>query len=481
MVWSATKVINELKSSKLCTDVHLVQCFGEADPYLAHDGQFAALVVSDDTDFMVSPRLCVCNFSGIIMHENSITFETRDLDLVVEELGIGNIGRDHIGEFVSFVGNDYTKSILNQPVSKGHPKTIKDWLLERAQFVENQSNVLPTSSKKTVIDNLVPLFYSEKVLAELRHFISQNLPDLASAMQYTITSLNNPYEIVFQALKDNSVIIDENGGIPNPFVEFPNLPRSFTDFKKGHVEEPIYMEDFSTSIPTVSQVVIPLNAEIFALAMPLPTSNEKISRSAKISYRTGINYDEHTLNLEEILGTSFPFGPVSREKSAEEKISMYLLDPLLRHTNPKIIEKEKEEKKVKLDFPFTDDIECFGTYTLAFTVVLSHIAEPKDPVTFREFLSLSAMISVLSCLKKISDDIVEVFLAGVKPEISPKLFSDVTIATRVMEVARALRCICTLTGILGTDNGPGTVFHGPLFCWFLAFFSSPKFTGNNFS
>lgn len=36
-------------------NVHIVQCCGEADPYLTHDGRFAALVISDDTDFIMTP------------------------------------------------------------------------------------------------------------------------------------------------------------------------------------------------------------------------------------------------------------------------------------------------------------------------------------------------------------------------------------------------------------------------------------------
>lgn len=152
--------------------VHIVQCCGEADPYLEYDGKFAVLIISDDSDFMVVPGVSVSSNKGITFtNEGGAILETRDLELIAQELGLNGFGRSKIAELASFIGNDYSSHLLEEPCVLNE-SISQEWLLEKSDALSK----VETGDRKTsrILDRLIPLICNSHILPKVLEVISQH-------------------------------------------------------------------------------------------------------------------------------------------------------------------------------------------------------------------------------------------------------------------------------------------------------------------
>lgn len=440
--------------------VHLVTCQGEADPYLSHDGKFATLIISNDSDFVTVPGVSVAPNDGILLGATA-HFITRDMELFAEELSLTDFACTKIAELVSFVGNDYSRSILEQNFS-GCNYSIQEMILAKA-------DALSGKARCPFIDRLVALISNEKELSEVLQILSESHPDLLEAIRFTRDSMYSPDQLVRQAMAENPV--DDS--------EFDDLSISVTLLRKGNLPHGILPEDFSVHVPAAAIVVLPITAALFAVTSP----EDSMDIQPLVSYRVGIDYlEDKPVDVQKILGVDYPIGVVSKDETLEARFHRVVM-PLVRSVQINLLTSG-------IHSLFQEDKKNFETFfpklLIPYTVGLS--ASSKDPLTIYELLSIVSMLSVLSKLASMNEKKRQKFLATVTQFNDSQLnsrgvgrglsnteggFRDVTIATRFIEVYVRMRTLSRLVGLLdkGKQNALN-IFHGPLFSMFLVYYSA---------
>lgn len=318
--WCALDTLCDLAANG--ANLKIIHCYGEADPYLAHDGQFAALVVSDDTDFVLTPGVLVSTSFGVRIDGDKLLFETRGVQLVLRELRLNDYGILHLSELVSFVGNDYTRDLLEEPVfreeaSSSAVVSVQDWLLAKASSADTQNPNLETK-RSVVIDRLVPLVCSEQALTEALEFIRTHHPDLHAAIEFTRVSITRPDVIVETTVKEQSA--------DSYSANLPETPYPLLGVMRGIIADPVSAEDFSTSLLCSGKVILPLTAALVATAFEDQGSKPKLT----FSYRHGISYiDKEEIDVLALLPPTYPVGPVPTDEDTLARVSSRLLGPLI--------------------------------------------------------------------------------------------------------------------------------------------------------
>jgi HrpA-like RNA helicase len=449
--------------------VHIVECLGEADPYLAHDGRLASLVISDDSDFMATPGLLVVPNYGIISTPEGFAFETRDLSLVAKELGLNEFGKSHIAEFVSFAGNDYTRALLEAPSAFQEGMTIQSWLLMKTE--ERERSGEPRGTK---LDQLVPLVSDERALSGILELIKKNHVDLWEAILFTRRSVHEPGTIVKEA-------IAEAGDQGEACLR--EMPVSFALLKKGAWKHGIVCEDFSFSVPSSSHVTMPLIASLFAACATGPLFGQPGSLPPplpppRVSFRLGIDYlEDQPVEVLKLVGPGHPLGPLTQDESFEKRLAR-VTSPLSHCLTSSLgLPPFPIDSLGDPSLLLSADKSAFSSLLLAYLVALS--AASKDPLTVYEYLSFVSMLGVLSSLRD-SPLSPSSFLRSVTRLCDSRLqeprdlsrglsdtdggMRDLTLASRSLEILRSLGSLTLLCGVLrGSARNPAHFFHGPLF------------------
>lgn len=480
IVWCAEEALREI--ALRLPNVQIFNCLGEADPYLAHDGQFAALVVSDDTDFVMTPGILVSPIKGILLTEEGTFFQTRGIPVVASELGLSDFGLSHVAELVSFIGNDYTKGLLEDLVdreatSSPTVSTIQEWLLDLAQSIDTRGKYLG-SERALTIDRLVPLVESEATLSYIMKFIHEKHFDLYEAIEFTREAILRPGVVVQKT-------IEESEKPDTTFFDISALPRgvSIIGYSYGIIAGDICAEDFSESIPSIAEVVLPLSATLVAELSEPQNEKEKEKEKELVvfwTHRVGINIvEDERLPLLDLLHPSYPLGRVST--SRDECLSKKILETLLWLCPDPVASARTDIMELKYD-----DQEFFTAFLLAFVTALS--SQAKDVLSYREVSALSSMMGVMLALQGFPEERAA-FLTSVTEKCDSKFlhdepiehgfshmsngFRDVTLCSRFLTVMSQLRTLCVLCNtLLGGGKNPGGLFHGPLFSMLLLSFEN---------
>jgi hypothetical protein len=465
--WCAEEALREINNT--LPNVKVFNCLGEADPYLAHDGQFAALVVSDDTDLVMTPGILVSANDGIQVTDEGVSFRTRSVSLIAETLGLSNIGQAHIAELASFTGNDYTRSLLESPIHESaldKVKTIQEWLFEQAQDIDTRG--IDFGPRAFAIDRLVPLVESEDKLSYVLGFIQKHHPELYEAIQFTVEATLRPG---LSILRTQEELIS-----PEKKVETSAFPSGFNliGYSQGFITVETCAEDFSEG-PSISEVLLPLSAAVVAsLVLSEKEDNELV---VWWTYRVGISIIEgEQLELLPLLPSSY----LSEQTPSDrfEVLSQRILEPLLRVScGPPLTPQYLSQ----LEY---DDEELFASLLMAYVTGLSSHAH--DVLSFREVCALSSMEGIMLALRDQTKK-QKIFLTFVTQQCDSRFmhdeplshgfshsrngFRDVTLCSRFLAVMSHLRSLCILCDVLhGGGKEPSRLFHGPLLSLLLTCF-----------